>query len=233
MSSRLKREILARRLAAIAIHLAALAGCGPAITPAPLPSPHVLSIQVTPALLSLQPHFKECADGQPGLGLVLQESGAQSLDPSRSGLVMRWWASDQPEVFAAVVGQEKLVIIAHPQNPLDEISAADLQAVYAGTQPSWPADPVPGGIQAWSYPPGDDIEAVFVDAVLSGSQVSPGAVSLAPGPEEMIEAVSASPGAIGYLPGRWVDERVKVFEVPGVPPRKFPKTGAGAQSGRT
>ena len=187
-------------------------GCSPAQTPEPAPTPIVLHASITPALNTLRPLFKSCIEEQPALSLIVSESPA--ADFPQNGLAFQWGANNLPGGFAAVLGEESLVLIAHPQNPRDTIALTDLQSIYSGTRLEWP-DSSSEEVQPWAYPAGTDIQEIFT--ALTGGAPSPTrATYLAPDPAAMIEAVASSPGAIGFIPRRWLDDRVKVIRVLGL-----------------
>ena len=201
-----------------------LAACQPSLTPVALPTPTVLEVQVTPALTHLGQSFNDCANELENSGLVVLETPAALLDLNRSALALRWGpgysGADQPG-YAAVIGQEELAVIVHPDNPLNSISRADLQALYSGALRSWPQTDPAIEVQPWVYPDGDDVLAVFQSALLDGSAPSPRAVYNAPDPAAVLEAVAENPGAVGFLPARRVNSSVKALVLEGIDPAQL------------
>lgn len=191
-----------------------LAGCQPGVTPIPVPSPQVISLQVTPGLLSLQAYYEQCAVNQPNTGLVISTTATTALAPGNN-LALRWWSSADPGIFVAIVGQEELVMIVSHQNPLQTIQINDLQAIYTGTKRTWPGNQPTGEVQPWTYPDGEDTSEVFDHVILNGT--APRKYTyLAPDPSAMQEAVSANQNAIGYLPRRWLTDQVKEIQIQGL-----------------
>jgi hypothetical protein len=194
-----------------------MSACQPGLTPVARPTAAVLTVQSTPALQSLGKVYQVCVQELANTGLVLLDTPAVSLDPDRAGLALRWGAgSSIKNNYAVVIGQEELVFIVHPQNPLKGISLADLQAIYSGKQRDWPQSSPAGEIQPWVYLPGDDAQAVFETSVLKGQAVSTRVTFLAPDPEAMRDAIASSPAAIGFLPRRWLNQTVKQLPVEGL-----------------
>jgi len=193
-----------------------LAGCQPGVTPIPVPSPQVISLQVTPGLLSLQPYYEQCVVDQPNTGLVISTTATLALAPGNN-LALRWWSSADPGIFAAIVGQEELVMIVSQQNPLQAIQIDDLQAIYTGTMRTWPGNQPTGEVQPWTYPNGEDTSEVFAHVILNGTAPPRKYTYLAPDPSAMQEAVSANQNAIGSLPRRWWTDQVKEIQIQGLP----------------
>ncbi len=162
--------------------------------------------------------YRACVEELDNTGLVLLETPAAAIDLKQASLGLRWGPGSAFKDYAAVVGQEELVLIVHPQNPLTSITLTDLQAIFRGGLREWPQSAPPVEIQPWVYLNGDDTHAVFEAAVLSGQAPSARVVSLAPDPAAMREAVAANPAAIGFLPRRWLDPSVKAISVDGLDP---------------
>ncbi len=201
-----------------------LAACGPAPTPtAAQPTPVILAVRVSPALRSLEGLFHACAGELPNTGLVLLDWPAQGA--TQAGLVLQWGdagtAGKGPAAFTAVLGQEDLVVVVNPKNPLGKISMADLQAIYSGALPHWDQSGQSVDIQPWVYPDGEDAQAIFQAQVLGGSLLAGRVVYTAPDPAAMREAIVANPGAIGFLPKRWADASVKPITIEGLDPARL------------
>lgn len=199
--------------------LVVLAACGPTLTPQPQPSPVVFTIQHTPALNVLRSEMNACMSDIPGAGLVVDERAAPNLAPGESAAVLRWDVQGEPPNFTAVIGQEELVIVAHPQNPRDSITIADVQAIYAGDLREWPE---PGmAIAPYAYPAGEDVQLVFESVILGGAPLPDRVTYTAPDPAAVIEAVAGDPNAVGFVPRRWLSEGVKELAVEGIEPERM------------
>ena len=214
-----KNRFWLNKLAAACLLLGA--ACQPALVPVPRPTPAVLTVQSTPALQPLGQAYSACAEELENTGLVLLETPAASIDLKKAALALRW-GMDAPGAgglaadHASVIGEEELVIIVHPQNPLNSIALPGLRAIYSGAQRDWTHSTPPVEIQPWVYLDGDDSQGVFEAAVLKDQKASARVVSLAPDPAAMREVVAASPAAIGFLPRRWLDGTVKAIPVDGL-----------------
>jgi hypothetical protein len=183
-----------------------LIGCQPVITPEPRPTPLILNVQITPALDRLRPQFHDCA-AQEALALTVTSLPAAALDPAQAGLALRWSAPAETQLYAAVLAQEPLAFIVHPDSPLTAMTRAELRALYTGRQPAG------GALHAWAYPAGDDIQQAFETTILAGPPEQPLPVFLAPDPAAMLEAVAQDPAAVGFLPAGWLDQQVRALPV--------------------
>lgn len=192
-----------------------LAACQPGLTPTARPTPAVLTIQSTRALQPLQPTYRNCVRELPNMGLVLLDVPAPAFNFDQAVLGLRWGAGPKQSGYAAVVGQEELVVVVSPKNPTQKIAWQDLQAIYQGSLPdSSPAKEV----RAWAYPAGEDIQAVFESMIgTTASRV----IFLAPDPAAMREAVAGDARAIGFLPRRWLDSSVNEVSVQGLDPARM------------
>jgi hypothetical protein len=211
-------RILFKTNYALLLLILTMSACQPALTPSPLPSPVVISVQRTPALQPLKDVFDQCTAEFANTALVMLETPAGMIDLDHASLSLRWGAGSEPAGYAAVLGEEQLVLVANPANPVESITLADLRAIYNGSLRNWPGTALPNGevIQAWAYPSSEDTQQIFELNLTNGETPRASAVHIAPGPAEMLEAVAESPAAMGYLPRRWLDERVKEITIKGI-----------------
>lgn len=193
----------------------ALSACQPAAQPKLAPTPVIVEVQVTPALYLLTDIYQSCANALPGMGLVLIETPAQAVPENLDRLVIYWGEYSTPPAFSAVLGEEALVVVVHPENPLTAITVEELRAIYLGKQTQWSRPANPGEIEPWAYPSGEDAQAVFQRSVMNVDVLPSHGFSLVPHPAAMREAVSGSSAAIGFLPARWVDSSVKAVTIAG------------------
>lgn len=191
-----------------------MSGCQPGITPAAQPDPLILTLQMTPALDRLRPAMHTCAQAE-GIGLAITSLPAPALDPLEAGLVLRWGAPPENELYAAVLAEEALVFIVNPASPLQNISAADLHALYSGQVQTLPGT-AGAEMHAWAYPAGDDLQQAFESALFEDTDTSSLPVYLAPDPAAMLEAVAQDENALGFVPAGWLTEQVRAVVLNGV-----------------
>ncbi len=206
----------------LALLALALSACQPAADLAPLPTANVASIQITPALRWMVPLLNDCAR-RAGQGIVLDERPTASLAMEQAALVLRWGASTDVPPFAAQLGTDRLALVAHPSNPLETLSTAQLEAIYQGALTAW-SEVLPAGstapgeeIHAWAYPAGEDIQD-WVDSLALEQPARTSAAFLAPQPAAMLQSVATDPAALGVLPARLLDASVKEVTITGREP---------------
>lgn len=182
-----------------------LAACTTVQPPTSPPTPQVLHIAMTPATRTWQTALRLCEDSLPALRLLVEEIPASQL-AYESGLNIRLGVPDlSSPYFAAQIGEEQIVVVVNPANPLQELGEADLRALFTGRVSNWnefvPSYPEP--VQVWSYPESDELNQIFSTALWQSN--APMLLAyLAPDPFAMVEAISDNPGAIGYLPSSWL-----------------------------
>lgn len=194
------RAILAAMLIA-----AFLSACARPVIQPPPPTPQVITAAFTPATRTWQPAFQACADTDPQMRLLIEESPWTHM-ALEEGLSIRLGSPTmETPYFAVQVGEEQIVVIVNPENPLDKLTADDLRAIYTGQYTTW--DEVnlsyAQNLQVWSYPESDELSQIYLSSLW---QANPPVIMayLVPDPEAMVEAVRAYPGAIGYLPASWL-----------------------------
>jgi len=117
--------------------------------------------------------------------------------------------------LAFPLGEDNLVIIVNPANPINGLVLPQLKGIFTGFLTTWgEVDPDVSdewknkGIQAIHYLAKEPITGQFEKNVLSGEIISP-KVWLAPGSAEIIEEVAKNHNAIGWVPSRWLTSTVK------------------------
>ena len=96
------------------------------------------------------------------------------------------------------VALDGLALIVHPDNPVENLSRADAQAIFSGQITNWSAVGGPDlPITLLSRERGSGTRALFTQRILGTRPISINTQVLA-GDAEVIKAVAANPGAIGY-----------------------------------
>ncbi len=185
-----------------ALLLVALAACIPA---APEATPQVLRVQYTFAARPWLADLQACASGRPGFVIAAEERPASSLDPHSAELVLRLGAPPHLISPSYALGEEKIRIIVHPENPLDSLTAVQSAGLFSGRLRNWKELGGPDlPVQVWTFNEAEDLQQGFRAAILQGGPVTPLARQ-AQSPEEMAAGVAADPAAIGLLPERFLD----------------------------
>jgi DNA-binding transcriptional LysR family regulator len=193
-----------------------LTACMPA-TPQPLPTPQIWQAQFTPSLRWIGPALNLCTRQQPGIALSIDERPAQALTPAQADFILRWGAPDTLKGYAVEIATDELVVIVHPDNPLDSLDLSEITAIFTAKTKSWSAfiKGNSGRIQVWTEADGSDVQQVFQSILLQQPLTNPFA-HLAPDPMAMRQSVGADLNAIGYLPRRWLDSTVRAVQIKGI-----------------
>jgi hypothetical protein len=196
-----------------------LTACAPALpTPPQAAPPTFWQVQVTPALAWLVPTINRCAAEQPAVNLVLLERPTSALDLASADIILRWGAPSALAAPAAILGEDELVFIVHPTNPLNQLSAADLASLLTGKTTTW-EKLSPGAakdpLKVFFYPAGEDPQQVLEKNL---PDLTPNRETgwLAPDPAAARQAVAANPTALGFIPRRWLDASVKALAISGL-----------------
>ena len=111
-------------------------------------------------------------------------------------------------IFAAVLAEERILLIRSTNNPIETLSLESIAAIFSGRIANWD---VLGGddqpINLWITPSSDEARLAFEAHILGGGSVT-GAAHLAASPALLMEAVGADQYALGVLPGAWLDATV-------------------------
>jgi phosphate transport system substrate-binding protein len=152
-------------------------------------------------------------------GIEAVSSGTADIGTSSRNLK----DNESNELVDTPIAHDGIAVIVNPDNPISEITSAQLKGVYEGT------------ITNWSELGGEDIRIdvinrdeasgtrdAFAGAIMKGASFDVGAVIL-PGTGQVREVVSRSRGAIGYISVGFVKSRfgtrpVKALILDGIEP---------------
>jgi phosphate transport system substrate-binding protein len=114
--------------------------------------------------------------------------------------------------------RDAIVMVTHPTNPVGGLTLLQLRAIFQGQTLFWNEL---GGLALEVVPvsreDGSGARFGFESLVMGGRGVTPTAVVM-PGSEAVVEYVSATPGAIGYVASGWLVPAVNLLAVEGVTP---------------
>ena len=192
------------------ILLCAGTACEQAPLASPPPTQQVIRVVLPASLGPLQAGLQNCASDQPGIALFIEDPG--SADASAPDLAISLGEAASPTGYAALLAVEDLVVVLNQANRLDSLTANSLHDLYTGQISKWDdLGNALGAVQVWDYAVSDPLHHAFDKAVLKGSSVTSLAY-IAPSPADMLEAVSANPQAVGYMPHAWLSQK-KVYAV--------------------
>jgi ABC-type phosphate transport system substrate-binding protein len=105
--------------------------------------------------------------------------------------------------YLSQVGHEQIDVIVNRDNPVSQLSTAELRSIFSGQQATWNnASAMP--IQVWVLPEADPLRVIFDQTVLQTLPLASNAM-LAPDPTAMLEAISKDVNSIGYLPASFLN----------------------------
>jgi len=183
-------------LLAVFLLLTACAPVTPSITP------QVVKIYTTAAA---QPWLTEASNCAAGSSLIL----SNVLDPAQADIILRVGEPDKLTGTAFQIDREDLLVMTHHESPLQNLSADEARALFAG--------PGQADVQVWVFGPGEDLQQVFAREIMHGAPVS-SLARLAVSPQQMSDAVNAEKNAVGILGRRWKTGTAReVFSLPDLP----------------
>ncbi len=117
----------------------------------------------------------------------------------------------EPDVIVSPIYQideEEILIVAHRESPIQNLSLEEAQALFAQGNPS---------AQVWVYSSGADLQMAFDQLVMKGRSVTSSA-RVAASPQKMSDALNSESNAVGILPRQWMTSNLReVFSAGRVP----------------
>ena len=177
-----------------------LAACTPAAVPTGTPS--LVRVYASAATRPWLAAAYKCAESQQ---LIL----SNVLDPQQADISLRMGEPDRLSSLAYQIGQDDLLVVTRSDSPLQNLTAAEIQALFS--------DPEPLSVQVWVFAPGEDIQQVFARDVLR-EQVVTSLARAAVNPQQMSDALNQDKNAVGILPRHSLTGTLRaVFSLPNVP----------------
>lgn len=190
------------RLAATLLLPILLAGCGDADQAAAGKLMLTGSSTVAPLALEIAKRYEA---GHPGTRIDVQAGGSsRGIADARSGvadigMVSRALKPDETDLVAHAIARDGIAIIVHASNPVSELSADRIRAIYRGQITTWQAVGGPERpISVVNKAEGRGTLKVFLRHFdLANEQIH---ASVVIGDNEQgIKTVAGNPGAIGYV----------------------------------
>ncbi|MFZ5917339.1 MAG: phosphate ABC transporter substrate-binding protein [Chloroflexota bacterium] len=205
----------------LAILLICLAGCGtPTLPPDPVRFTVAGSTIMTPLLDELAEAYQT---HHPQVSITVERGGSrQGLARATSGEVALGASSWLPEsqardVWSAPVALDGIAVIVHPENPVTDLTLAQLREVFSGRAWLWDEMAGSGEVQVISREDGSGSRASFEALVMEGQPVTPTALVM-PNNQAAIDYVATHPAAIGYASMGYLSNTVRAIAVEGVLP---------------
>ncbi len=200
----------------LAVALLWLVGCQPVNPVIPTePNPEVVTIQITPGLVWMLDSISVCAQENPGLGLVVDTVPAANQDLSAADMLLRWDAPPQQNPYTYELGQEELLLVVNPQNPLSGLRQKEVVDLFSGNIRTW-EQVLPGSslgeVSLRVYSEQNEAWVLFEKSVFFTTRPFFGAL-LVPDPQTMREEIALHVNSLGLLPARWLDDSVKAVAI--------------------
>lgn len=191
----------------------------PLPSPPPPVTPTLWQVQYTPTLGWILPSLTHCAQEQPGIHLVIHERPAPALEGKKADFALRWGAPASLIGSATILGEDELVFITHPANPITQVTQSELRNLLAGKITAWSQlqPSAPGEtIKVYAYGSGEDIQNIL-ELTLPNLPTNRETGWLAPDPAAVRQVVASTHSAFGYIPKRWLNATVKSIKVTDLP----------------
>jgi ABC-type phosphate transport system substrate-binding protein len=124
---------------------------------------------------------------------------------------------ENPDSVAPIAEEEIILTVPAKEELVTVLSTETLQAIFAGRARSWSEvqDGAfgSGPISLWNYPAGHPLRDVIEAALLEPSTELAPIALLAPGPRQMVEALTGGEGGVGFLPSAWLAPGLQKLEL--------------------
>lgn len=197
----------------VIIIIIALPACGQSRSATPQPTPEVVSVAHTPSLRPVREALYDCAITFPEIALVVHETSFPYLLEESADVFL--WLGEPPQTsnYVYPLAREQIVVIVHPDNPIDKLETSELFAIFSGKTRNWQeVSGINNETEVWVYPMGDEVQQL-IDRVVMNDEPYTSWAWLTPDPPAMLEAVSENVATIGFLPHAWLTEKIKIVKV--------------------
>jgi len=141
----------------------------------------------------------------------------QITDGSAEYFMSSYVPSDD-DIWAAPIARDGLALIAHPDNPVSSIQIDDIRDIFSGRTKEWGIlNGTDAMITPLTFQPKDDVYQEFHRLVMGQQGITSNA-QVIPNINAMIQQVSITPDAIGYIPLSHVTDAVKVLSIDDIVP---------------
>lgn len=153
--------------------------------------------------------------GGSSAGIYAARQGAAHLGASSRELVPA-----EKDLLEIPIAWDGIAVIVHRQNPLTDLSLAQIRNIYQGKVQNWrEVGWVDHAIHLITREEGSGTRNAFEELVMSRADITPAAL-VQDSNGSVREIVANDPHALGYISVGLVDPRVKALAVDGVPPSR-------------
>jgi hypothetical protein len=180
----------------------------------------VINVQTTPALAHWLPAVADCANAIQNLGVYAEILPRNELDPNQVDLTLRLGEKLEADPYVSVMGNERLVVVAGADVPVDSLSLENLQAIYSGKWDNWSFLPEAADLSiddnsplvTLSYPNNNELEQFFNQIYLSNKSIASNPLRYST-IDRLTTTLEQYPSAIGYALSSQVPSGIKPLEV--------------------
>lgn len=205
----------------------ALVSCSNQVLPASTPTSNAVMLQLnttTATLPLLTALTRSYAQVNPAVQFEVRFSNYQAAAAQASSKQPIYFLTsylppmDESLLWGAPVGQDGIAIITHPGNPVENLTIAQIRAVFQGRMTNWANVGGPSlAITVISREAGAGTRAAF-DRLLMGERQTLQSAHIAPSSAAVITSVARQPGSIGYVSMSYVDSSVQPLKIDGIAP---------------
>jgi phosphate transport system substrate-binding protein len=167
---------------------------------------------------------EEYMSRHPGSHLYVQGGGStagiQAVRSHTAGIGMssRALVSDEKDLYAATIAKDAIAVIVHPNNPVENLSLADVKGIFSGDVRNWKELGGPSqAIILVTREEGSGTREAFQKFVMGKEQITLDAL-VQDSNGAVRQVVATIPDAIGYISLGLVNEEVKALKIAGVEP---------------
>lgn len=188
----------------------------------------ILLVDTTSSMQWLLPAISSCAEETVGISVVTTPNIASQGETEDETIRIHWGQPESLAGSASVLGQDQLVFIVNPDNPIQKLPLSRLQEIASGTIQTWndlfiecpncfssePDDALLElPIQLLIYPSAEDAQVIFEDLIQPGTLLARSSALLVPSPSAVNEVILSNLNAFGFLPGMAVDPSARQIKV--------------------
>ncbi len=203
-----------RNLSILLLGLVLLTACTHPVSP-PIPISEIWQVQFSPATAHFAPFLNRCTNILDSVALLSFETPAPDLSLQDADFVLRWGPPPLENSAASVIKEDRLVIIVHPDNPIQALDLTQLINLYTKNSGGVSANDSAGDFQPWAYPDGSDIGTAFLSYLSIPRLMNP-SITIAPDPAALAQIISQQIRAIGPIPQSLVTDAVRIIPIRGL-----------------
>ena len=212
---------MGRARRALFITTFALFGCSSQAVPAATPTLEAVSVRFG-ANSATQPLMRDVSQeymtAHPNI--TLETTLTRREQPDLDSYFVTNHLPPDSDAWAAPIGQDGIAVIAHPTAGVQSLTTEELRDIYRGRVASWAA--VGGAaqsIQVVSREDGAGTRAEF-ERLVMGARSTTRTALIAPSSVAMVDTVTRTPGAVGYVSMGYLGEELTPLAIDGVMPTR-------------